>query len=205
MWGVLGMELPESSIKMRIFPQSWQQQQGLSLGLCPSMSLRCRPMILLELLQTALWNYKPLSEEPQLMLWLVPEGMQQEQSVRSSPLPSLLQGTASCCGSWRRESSPRGTHFTSAWTSTSPASWTAAPCPWNVMRLSTFSTPCTRAGVSGCVPGWIPTLTGTWRWGPFPATVGESDTEWPSLRAGIYKLNYSCEERCVLNSDDVKL
>lgn len=35
MWGVLRVELPKSSIIMRIFPQSLGQQHGLSLRQCP--------------------------------------------------------------------------------------------------------------------------------------------------------------------------
>lgn len=55
---------------MRIFPQSWQQH-GLSLSQCPISVSQCRPMILQELLQAALWKYKPLSEAPQeFVLWL---------------------------------------------------------------------------------------------------------------------------------------
>lgn len=88
MWGVLRMQLPKSSIIMRIFPQSWQQH-GLSLSQCPISVSQCRPMILQELLQAALWKYKPLSEAPQeFVLWLLPEGMQQHRvELLPHPLP----------------------------------------------------------------------------------------------------------------------
>lgn len=171
------MEFPKSDIIMRIFPQSLQQQPGLSLS-------------------AHLWGAGPWSCsgsttfcERNLRSWCC--GFSRRECSRSrvwapaSPLPSPLQGTASCCRSWRKGSSPRGTRFTSAWTWTSPASWTAAPCRWSVMRSCTSSTPCTRAGVSGSVPGWIPSPTGTWRRAPFPATAGERGPEWPLLRAGI--------------------
>lgn len=93
MWGVLRMELPKSSIIMRIFPQAWQQQHGLSLRQCPiSVSEVQAHGLAGTTAGSALEVQTSLRGAPGVGAVASPRGcpgMQQEPSVRSCLTPSL--------------------------------------------------------------------------------------------------------------------